>query len=140
MCGNNLSNVGNFNILGSEETGLTSFSKNNSANYRCRKTYDEAFRGIHVFEDTPKNVKLNLVLVVVHILESTKASIGNRQTNVLCWKHSALESVRLHFLMWQRLERNYRTLKWSKIVNRLQSQLRHHHKPKLSVLIKVLWR
>lgn len=70
MCGNNLSNVGSFIILGSEETGLTSFSKNNSANYRCKKTYDEAFRGIYVFEDTRKNVKLNLVLVVVHILES----------------------------------------------------------------------
>lgn len=80
-----------------------------------KKKYVEAFRGIYVFEDARKNLKFDLVLVVVHAVESKG----------LCWQPTdeciLLEaiSIRLHFLMWQRLERNYRNLKGSKIVNRL---------------------
>lgn len=62
--------------MGSEEAGLTSVNKNNSANYRCKKKYVEAFRGIYVFEDARKNLKFNLVLVVVHAVESKG----------LCWQ------------------------------------------------------
>ena len=35
-----------------------------------KKKYDETFRSIYVFEDARKNVKLNLVLVVLLVLES----------------------------------------------------------------------
>ena len=57
--GNELSKVRSFIILGSRE-GLTSFNKDNSANFSKEKKYNEAqFRGgCLFFENTRKNSKL----------------------------------------------------------------------------------
>ena len=57
-------NVRSFIILGLGE-GVTSFDKNNRANFSGGKTeYNGAFRGINIFKNTRKNFKLNLVLVL----------------------------------------------------------------------------
>ena len=55
--------VKSFIILLSGE-GLISFSVNNCTNFFGEKTLNEAFRGVFSFENTRKNLKLNLVLAL----------------------------------------------------------------------------
>ena len=52
--------------------GLSSFSKDNSANYLVKKKCSEAFRGVHNLRNVREKTyyKSNLVLVVVLVLES----------------------------------------------------------------------
>ena len=54
------------------DDGLTSFNKGNSANFFCvnENKYKEAFRGVLYLRLREKNMKSNLVLVVVLVLET----------------------------------------------------------------------
>ena len=61
--------VRGFIILRSGE-GLTSFNKNNRANFSGEKKGNEAFRGIYFLRICEKYLKSNVVLVVVLVLES----------------------------------------------------------------------
>ena len=67
--GNKLLSVRGFIILRPGD-GLSSFSKDNSANFVVKKMRYEAFRGVYKFENTRKNFKLILVLMIVFVLES----------------------------------------------------------------------
>ena len=49
--------------------GLTSFTNNNRTNFLGEKMENEVF-GVSFFENTGKNLKLNLVLVLVLVIKS----------------------------------------------------------------------
>ena len=68
VAGGGLSNVRSFSILQSGE-GSTSFNNDNSANFSGEKKYNEKFRGVYLLIIREKNLKSNLVLVVVLVLE-----------------------------------------------------------------------
>ena len=57
-------NVRSFIILRSGE-GLSSFNKNNRANFSGEKKENEAFQGIYFLRICEKNLKSNVVLVLV---------------------------------------------------------------------------
>ena len=55
-------------ILQSGE-GPTSFNNDNSVNFSGEEKYNEEFWGVYFFDNTRKNFKSNLILVVVLVLE-----------------------------------------------------------------------
>ena len=68
--GNKLSNVKSLVIILQSGEGSSSFNNDNSANFSGEKKYNEEFRGVCFFDNTRKNFKSSLVLVVVFVLES----------------------------------------------------------------------
>ena len=62
-------NYHSFIIFQSRE-GLTSFNKDNSANFSYESKAQLSFLGCLVFEITRKKIKSNLVFIVVLVLES----------------------------------------------------------------------
>ena len=83
--GNKLSDVRSFIILLSGE-GLTSFNNDNSTNFSGdKKKVQWRIPGCLFFDNTRKNFKSNLVLVVVPVLESKGLYSHNSWTvNFLC--------------------------------------------------------
>ena len=68
--GNKLSNATSVTILGSGE-GLTSFEKNNGANFSCGNLKSTIrFCGVSIFREYARKLKLNLVHVVAVVFES----------------------------------------------------------------------
>ena len=71
--------IRSFIILRSRE-GLTFFKVDNSFIFSNEKKVQWSFPGCLFFENTRKNFKLNLVLVVVLLLESKGLYFGNNIT------------------------------------------------------------
>ena len=66
---NKTSNVKCFIIL-RPGGGVTSFTKDDSANVSSEKWQNKAFRGVYILRKREKNFKSKLILVVVLVLES----------------------------------------------------------------------
>ena len=57
-------------VAGEEREVFSSFNNHDNVNCSGEKKYNEEFRGVYFFDNTRKNFKSNLVLVVVLVLES----------------------------------------------------------------------
>ena len=79
-----LSNVRSFKIMLVRE-GLISFNNNNNrvSRYREKKVHG-SFLGFLFLENTRKNCKLNLVLVVVLVPKSKRLYFHSTETNYYC--------------------------------------------------------
>ena len=60
---------------------VTSFTKDNNANFSSEKWENEAFREVYILRKKRKNLKSNLVLIVVLVPESKGLYCINRQTS-----------------------------------------------------------